>query len=179
MKAVFQPITSPLQLDRYFLKSLHFELKPGYDRTRVSSVDMAPPGLEIGVVSVEQSPENPTQWRFEVSLELPDTPESRFPYTVETTLVGFFTVSEHYPVEHAERLARINGPALLYSSAREIVASITGRSPYPKLLIPSVTFIQPGIDQTKIPEDQLKQLGSGGLKQLGPGEEKPNGKQKK
>ncbi len=179
MKALFTPITSPLQLDRYFLKSLHFELKAGFDQGRVSVEDMNPPNLAIGVVSAEQNSENPTQWRFEVSLELPDTPESRFPYTVETTLVGFFTVSEHYPVEHAERLARINGPALLYSSAREIVASVTGRSPYPKLLIPAVTFIQPGIDQTKIPENQLKQLGSGGLKKLGSGEVKPNGKQKK
>jgi preprotein translocase subunit SecB len=177
MKAVFQPMISPLQLDSYFLKSMHFELKSGFDR--VSTGDMVPPDLEIGVVSVERNPENPAQWRFEVSLELPDEPDNKFPYTVATTLVGVFTVNEHYPEEHAERLARVNGPAVLYSSAREIVASITGRSPYPKLLIPSVTFIQPGIDRTAMPESQLKQIGSGKLKQLGSREGKPNGKQKK
>jgi preprotein translocase subunit SecB len=176
MKAVFQPMISPLQLDSYFLKSLHFELKSGFDRP--CQRDMTPPDLEIGVVSVEQNSDNPAQWRFEVSLELPDVPESKFPYTVATTLVGIFTVNEQYPTEHAERLARVNGPAVLYSSAREIVASITGRSPYPKLLIPSVTFIQPGIDKTGIPGSQLKQVGSG-RKQLSSGEEKPNGKAKK
>jgi preprotein translocase subunit SecB len=133
---------SPLQLDRYFLKGLHFQLKDGYDRGKVPERLAAPP-LEIGVVSAEQDEAQPSQWRFEVSLELPDLPDSDFPYQVETTLVGYFTVHESYPAEQAERLARVNGPAVLYSCAREIVATVTGRCPYPKLLIPSVTFIQP------------------------------------
>lgn len=161
MKALFEPLTSPLQLDRYFLKYLRFELKEGFDGNRVPVDDLtAPPNLEIGVVSAEQNPDNPLQWRFEVSLELPDLPDTRFPYTVETMLVGYFTVNEHYPAEHAERLAMVNGPALLYSSAREVVASITARSPYPKLLIPSVTFLRPDKDKTQIPENQQKQLAS-------------------
>lgn len=143
MKALYQPMMSPLQLDRYFLKGLNFQLKDGYDRGRVSPEHFSPPKLEIGVVSAEQDAEQPLQWRFEVSLELPDLPDSEFPYQVETTLVGYFTVSDSYPIEHAERLARVNGPAVLYSCAREIVASVTGRCPYPKLLIPSVTFFQP------------------------------------
>lgn len=168
MKALFTPLTSPLQLDRYFLKDLRFELKEGFDGQRVPVGDLTPPSLEIGVVAAEQNSEDPLQWRFEVSLELPDPPESKFPYIVATTLVGYFTVNAHYPAEQAERLARINGPALLYSSAREVVASVTGRSPYPKLLIPSVTFIQPGSDKTQIPDSELKQLGSG--------EAQPNGK---
>lgn len=143
MNALYRPTISPLQLDRYFLKGLHFQLKHGFDRGRVSPEQFAAPQLEIGVISAEE--EEPLRWRFEVSVELPDLPESEFPYQVETTLVGYFTMSDSCPPEHAERLARVNGPAVLYSCAREIVASITGRSPYPKLLIPSVTFIQPEV----------------------------------
>jgi len=134
---------SPLQLDRYFLKGLCFNLNEGYDRGRVSPDRFAAPQIEIGVISAEQDPERPSHWRFEVSLGLSEMPESDFPYHVETTLVGYFIVHDNYPPQHAERLARANGPAVLYSCAREIVASITGRSPYPKLLIPSVTFVQP------------------------------------
>ncbi len=151
MKALYQPMMSPLQLDRYFLKALHFHLKDGYDRGRVSPDQFSTPQIEIGVVSAEQDAEQPLQWRFEVSLELPDIPNSEFPYQVETTLVGYFTVSNTYPIEHAERLARVNGPAVLYSCAREIIASVTGRCPYPKLLIPSVTFIQP--EMTSVPAE--------------------------
>jgi preprotein translocase subunit SecB len=144
MDALYRPQMSPLQLDRYFLKGLYFQLKDGYDRGRVSPDHFAPPQLEIGVVAAEQNPEHPLKWRFEVSLELPDLPNSDFPYQVETTLVGYFTMSDDCPPEHAEQLARVNGPAVLYSCAREIIAAVTGRSPYPKLLIPTVTFIQPG-----------------------------------
>jgi preprotein translocase subunit SecB len=159
MEALFTAMTSPLQLDRYFLKSLRFHLNRGFDRA-IRSYDPAPPDIEIGVVSADQSAENPAQWRFEVSIELlPDASDGNFPYTIETTLVGFFTVDERYPPENRERLAKANGPALLYSCAREIIASVTGRSPYPRLLIPSVTFIQPEVKQPELPEHPPKQLG--------------------
>jgi preprotein translocase subunit SecB len=161
MKAIYKPTLSPLQLDRYFLKGLNFQLKDGFDRGEVSAERFAPPQLEIGVVSAEQNPEHPLKWRFEVSLELPDLPDSEFPYQVGTTLVGYFTMSDNCPAEHAERLARVNGPAVLYSCAREIVAAVTGRSPYPKLVIPSVTFIQPeGPEANGISDDgEARQLG--------------------
>lgn len=163
MKALYKPMLSPLQLDRYFLKGLQFRLKEGYDRAKLPGHFEAPE-LEIGVVSAEQDDEHPSHWRFEVSLELPDLPDSDFPYQVETTLVGYFTVHETYPAAQAERLARVNGPAVLYSCAREIVAAVTGRSPYPKLLIPSVTFIQPeGPSLNELSgNEEPKQLGDGG-----------------
>lgn len=166
MKALYKPMASPLQLDRYFLKGLHFQLKDGFDRGRVTPGDFDPPALDIGVISAEQDEEQPLRWRFEVCMELPDSPDSNFPYQVGTTLVGYFTVSETYPTEHAERLARVNGPAVLYSCAREIMASVTGRCPYPKLLIPSVTFFQPV--QSVEAEGQLEEVGE--PKQLTRGE---------
>ena len=170
MEAVYRPAISPLQLDRYFLKSLHFQLRPGFD-SGIRGFTPAPPNIEVGVVCAEQDPGNPKQWRFEVRIELPDEPsDGGFPYTIETTLVGFFTVSPHYPQETTELLARANGPALLYSCAREILASITGRSPYPKLTIPSVTFIQPELlprEVSALSEMKPKQLGpAGGLREV-------------
>jgi len=166
MKALFRPKTSPLQLDRYFLKSLHFDLNDGFDGGPMSSAELNPPELEIGVVSAEQHPDDSSKWRFEVSLELPELPDATFPYRFGTILVGYFTVSEHYPAENAETLARTNGPALLYSSAREIAASVTGRSPYPKLLIPSVTFIQPDSAKAKV-EGVQAEIGGVPPRQIG------------
>ena len=89
MKALYQPIPSPLQLDRYFLKGLHFELRSGYDQERspVPLAELRPPELEIGVVSAEQNPDDTLRWRFEVSLELPDPPENEFPYKFAATMV--------------------------------------------------------------------------------------------
>lgn len=139
-----QVLASPLQLDRYFLKRLYFQLYEGFDRMRVPNAEITVPSLQIDVVAAEQNPENELQWRFEVNLELLDPQEgTKCPYKVESTLVGYFTVSSEYPREKAERLAKTNGPAVLYSSARETLGAVTGRSGYPPLLIPSVMFIQP------------------------------------
>jgi preprotein translocase subunit SecB len=146
---------SPLQLDKYFLKELYFGLHEGFDRGRVHEDSFTIPKLQVGVVAVDRNPDNPLQWRFEVSLELLEPEDGEFPYKVAARVVGYFTVNESLPSERVERLARTNGPALLYSSAREIVASITGRSSFPPLLIPSVFFAQSEDNEAKPAVKQL------------------------
>lgn len=169
MEALYSPIPSPLQLDRYFLKGLQFQLKEGYDRSGPHFRKFDPPDLEIGVVSAETVDDDPSRWRFEICVQLPQIPDSEFPYDVATILVGYFTVAATYPAERAEQLARVNGPAVLYSCAREIVATVTGRSPYPKLLIPSVTFWQPEMATSNGQENALTEVKP--LRQLTTGEQ--------
>lgn len=162
-----QPTNSPLRLDRYFLKGLSFKLYEGFDRHRIPDDEITIPNLQVNVVSAIQNPEVELQWRFELSLELLEPTEgTKFPYKVEALMVGYFTVDERYPKERAERLVRTNGPAVLYSSARELLASVTGRSPYASLLIPCVTFIQPERAEETIrtlSEKEKKQLTVGSL----------------
>jgi preprotein translocase subunit SecB len=144
---------SPLQLDRYFLKELSYGLNPGFELgPNMPRKDITIPSVNIGLMHAERNPDNPRQWMFEVLVDLQEPEEGKFPYSVEATIIGFFTVSDRYPEERVERLAKTNGPALLYSSVREIVASITGCSPYPQLILPAVTFIQPekGVPTTKV-----------------------------
>jgi preprotein translocase subunit SecB len=144
MEATTQPVMSPLRLDRYFLKKLYFGLHEGFDRAKIADDDLLEaPNLQVDVVSALQNPDNPLQWRFELNIELVEPESGDFPYKVETTVVGYFTVSAQLTPDRAERLARVNGPAVLYSSARETIAAITGRSNYKALLIPTVTFVQP------------------------------------
>jgi preprotein translocase subunit SecB len=57
-------------------------------------------------------------------------------------MVGFMHVLETYPSDKIDLLVAVNGPALLYSSAREIIASITGRGPFPAIVLPSVNFLR-------------------------------------
>jgi preprotein translocase subunit SecB len=173
MEAIYSPIPSPLQLDRYFLKGLQFQLKEGFDRGGPYFRKLDPPDLEIGVVSAENDDDDHSLWRFEVCIKLPCSPDDDFPYYVATTLVGYFKVSETYPAEKAEQLARVNGPAVLYSCAREIVATITGRSPYPKLIIPSVTFWQPEIATSNGDKKTLTEVKP--LRQLTTGESEEKG----
>jgi preprotein translocase subunit SecB len=174
MEAHIHAATSPLRLNRYFLKSLFFELHEGFDRGRRSIKGVDVPPLYIEVVSADQNPENSLQWRFEVSVELGEPEEGDFPYTVKAAVVGYFTVSEEYPSERSERMAKTNGPALLYSSMRELVASVTARSPYPTLLSPSMMFVPLETEELE-PQHETEELE---LQQL-PAAKKPSSKKSK
>ncbi|MCP5487629.1 MAG: protein-export chaperone SecB [Verrucomicrobia bacterium] len=62
-------------------------------------------------------------------------------YTWEIEVVGFLTVDAEYPEEKVEALVKVNGPAVLYAAAREMVANITSRGPFPAVNLPTVTFV--------------------------------------
>ena len=51
-------------------------------------------------------------------------------------------MSKSYPEDSVERLAKTNCPAVLYSTAREMLVTVVRRSPYIPVLIPSVTFLE-------------------------------------
>jgi preprotein translocase subunit SecB len=63
------------------------------------------------------------------------------PYTFDVEVVGFFKVAEDCPADKQAVLVRANGPAVLFGSVREMIASLTARGPYPRVDLPTVTFI--------------------------------------
>lgn len=131
---------SPLIIDFYFVKKVHFELKEGFDLKFDQDIQAETPNLNIFVESGKHT-EQPNQWKFELRVESEDkTSSNDFPYTFGVTLVGYFRVHEDFPPESADLLAQVNAPSVLYSAAREFLASVTGRSPYKAILLPSVSF---------------------------------------
>jgi preprotein translocase subunit SecB len=87
--------------------------------------------------------------------------EDNFPYKLATTLVGFFTVDERFPKEEIERLVKTAGPAFLYSTARDMVSSVTGRSSFRPLLLQSAMFRLQEDSPRKIVNRRTKQLTAG------------------
>ena len=86
---------------------------------------------------------DPLSWRSEITVKSKDEKEGAYPYTFSVVYVGFFRVVKEFPSELAEQLARTNGPALLYSAAREALMYLTGRGRFPAILLPSITFLEP------------------------------------
>jgi len=62
-------------------------------------------------------------------------------YSGSIGLIGEFTTAETLSEEAAENLINVNGPSILYSSAREIILNFTALCPNGVWLLPSVTFI--------------------------------------
>lgn len=142
---------SPLHLRLYFIKSLRFALKPGFDQEfKAEAVEASSPRLKVNV-HAERDEDDPMEWRCDLSIETSDDTAHDFPYTFSVALSGLFHVDEKYPAENAEMLARVNAPSVLYSAARELLASVTGRGLYPPVLLPSASFVPDSHPVTKSP----------------------------
>lgn len=133
---------SPLELEQYYIKELYFSVKNDFvDRYNEfeESEETAYPRLSANVTDIRNA-DDPRSWRFELEVESKDEESKEFPYSLRIILVGFFRVRDQYPDERADILARVNGPSLLYSAAREALATATSRSGYPAIVLPSVMF---------------------------------------
>jgi preprotein translocase subunit SecB len=58
------------------------------------------------------------------------------PFTVDIEYEARFTVPEGSPVDVLSRFARYNAPAILFPFLREMVANVTGRTPFTPLVLP-------------------------------------------
>lgn len=159
---------SPLQLEGYFLKKLSFTVDDGLLPQVETSKDVEI-GVEVPVeyppISLAVEPEirivdaGEKLWRCDLTVKCGDprkVKKSELPYSLEVGFVGLIRIAGSIPEDHAEQLVRVNGPALLYSAAREVVLTLTSRSPGPPFLLPSVTFLTPPPDApAKAPKKRL------------------------
>jgi preprotein translocase subunit SecB len=67
--------------------------------------------------------------------------DKRCPYALDIKAVGMFSVNESVPEERREELAFENGAALVYGAIREMVSTITARSAFGTLLLPTASFV--------------------------------------
>lgn len=145
---------SPLQLEGYFLKELSYSIADPLEGLPQRVDDSL--SVELSVSDVTQ-PLGPDQrsWRCELSVA---TAEDDQRYEFRITMVGFFKVHPDLDSKLIPQIAEANCPAVLYSTCREIVATITRRSPYPATLLPVVTFIKGPTEKTAKPKSMKRNV---------------------
>jgi preprotein translocase subunit SecB len=88
------------------------------------------------------------------------TREGNAPYTFRIELLGFFNASATAKSTDPLSLLRVNGSAILFGAARQLVASVTSRGPFRGILLPSISFIPDALTsqsiQTKQESTELK-----------------------
>ena len=139
---------SPLQLEGYFLKELTFSVNDEIEEKPTELKKSKDLDVEVSVAVTELDPEN-RRWRCELTLDLKPKKDPNSAYIFHLVLVGFFFVLKDYPKDIVEMLARTNSPAILYSTAREMLVTVVRRSPFAPVLIPSVTFLEIEKKQSK------------------------------
>lgn len=133
---------SHLQLETYFLKEISYSVKNNLDTIPERISEIHPVGLEIADLTTPVD-EADNSWRCELVIKSSDDEKEGNPfYNFRIVMVGFFKVLPDLPTDYAQNLAESNCPAVLYSTSREIIATVTRRSPYPAVLLPLVTFVK-------------------------------------
>ena len=133
----------PLTLKKYFFPFVQVAADAEFD----SSEGVPEIAIETKV-AIEKAPDNDT---YQVMLEItvfPENEKKKIPYSIHLIAVGLFSVSKEW--DDPEKLLKINGASILYSSAREFIITITSRGPWPPVLLPTVSFL-PIEAEEKIP----------------------------
>ncbi|MDQ3685194.1 MAG: protein-export chaperone SecB [Acidobacteriota bacterium] len=162
---------APLQLENYFVKSLRFDLRSGFDSRETLDDGVTLPDFNV-TANVTQDTDDPLRARCELIVELLDDPSDKFPYTFAITLIGIFHVSANYPEDQVALLLRVNASSILYSAAREIVLSFSGRGSFPPVILPSVSFA-PSPDETAKKQHQTSEAAT---RKPAPSQKKTSGK---
>jgi preprotein translocase subunit SecB len=139
---------SPLIIESYYLRRLEYRLKEEFE---FSVPDGTPktvdPKIQVHVESGHNK-EDDNDWRIVIDVTGGEEPE--FPYVFGISFAGYFRVAENYPKDQRETLVRVNGPSVLFAAAREFLSIVTARSPYPSIMLPSISFF---------PNEQSKKSG--------------------
>ena len=132
---------SPLQLEGYLITELSFTAQPDFEYDLEHPLTTVQPADLTVEVALAEHQDDRLSRNCDLSIELSDATGSKFPYVFRTALTGFFRVRQHYPSDQVDLMFATNAPALLYSAARELLATVTGGGPYPSVTLPSVTFL--------------------------------------
>ncbi len=137
---------SGLQLERYFFVKVDIQ------------ANQQGPANSGGVVTthLEVSKDNndPSRYMVALTVKLAVVEGKTAPYFGEVTVLGVFHVvaGAHKTGHHKpDDLVTVNGASILYGVAREMVANVSARGPWPAVTLPCMNFNASG-QQQKVSE---------------------------
>lgn len=136
---------SPLLLKNYFLTNLQISANPHYEPQKPYQYLFNNITCNVKHLTNKKLP---NVWQVQLNLSYSPGKEENIPYRFSINLVGFFELHRKESNSTTDILVAIGAPSILYSTAREILASITGRGPWNAILLPMADFM-PKIRKTK------------------------------
>lgn len=135
---------SPLQLEHYFVSDLHFSANRAYDHEK--ALELTNEQFAVEAASTQDKQER-TKWQIVLQVKHQPAATANAPYSFALEVVGLFQVAAAFPEDKVERLVKTNGATMLYGIAREVVRDFTSRGPHAGMMLPSVSFFEPAIQQ--------------------------------
>jgi preprotein translocase subunit SecB len=124
----------PLQLKQSVIREVVCKAAPGPEFASAVNLTCNP--------TFARGDDDPKQWQITLSVHFKasDGESKPLQYTGHIDLMGIFLMAEGPSEEVTLRIIAINGPSLLYATARETLAFLTSRGPHGAYLLPTITF---------------------------------------
>jgi len=126
---------SPLKLDNYYFTEVRISCQSDSTDEESDQYD-----FEVDTDATLERPDQPRVWFVFLTITINGQQNKTPRFTGEIGLMGKFTVDDGWAADRIEELVYINGSGLLYAAAREMICSITGRTFFEALTIPSWSF---------------------------------------
>ena len=127
--------TAALQVESTFLNGIRIQ-------TAAPRLPGPPPPATIHAQTGLGELAEPNCWRADLSIVVRPADEKQpLPYEIEASISGIFRVVAQMEADAARRLAYVNGMSILYSSIRETVLLLTGRSAGGPYVLPALSFV--------------------------------------
>jgi preprotein translocase subunit SecB len=159
---------SPLQLDGYFIKDfslnlgddfvdqIEFSQLPGYQLLLTKVITHDPLTIDIKFDESWNIQDLKCRYRLQIS----SANDKNYPYKFKLELWGYFTLNMVPGSVNEEVVAnvRVSATSMLYSAAREIIVTLSGRSLYPAIILPAVSFVGAIVEPLPLPNKEQEIL---------------------
>jgi preprotein translocase subunit SecB len=124
-----------MQLNDFFLTRFHLDWRPPSKKT--VEVNLLNSGFDYDVAIHAK---NDKAFKLDLRLSISEVGKQRAEvgYLIEAQIVGLFSFESDVDRQTCEKLVRVNGVSILYSTFRGVLAGMTGLFPGGKLSLPSI-----------------------------------------
>lgn len=133
---------APIALIEYFATDLLLATNHSFHPEKPLQFEEKDLVVNVSTRHNEKAPKDGNRWQVSLEVRHQPGPETNFPYSYRTVLVGQFGVASSVKAEDEKRMVTIQGASMLYSMTREIVRALTGRGPYRPVILPTYSFYE-------------------------------------
>jgi len=146
-------IQAPLNFHDYFVSELAVKSNPVFD-PKLREQDEIPLSVKL---SVKDKKNDPKQFLLQLEYALGKTKNNLAgcPYYISIHISGFFQIVNDFEENKIFELKHLNAPAILYGTARGIIAQNTASAQHGKFILPPINFVEI-LKQKKQPEKKVK-----------------------
>lgn len=136
---------APLQLIRYWIDDMVIHANRKFDIENEGDHFMKSLNVESKIADLDPPEDAPEAcglfWLVSLAIKVGEAEDDQDPYEIELNLSGVLQTSPEINEDSVRRIVEVNGPSMLFGTAREVIRGATANGPFAAVLLPSISFL--------------------------------------